>query len=107
MNLKPLSLRLILSGALFLPLLNATAWAAPTFRAVVPTSEKSSQVWKYTLAKPTAGWIGKGFNDSKWKSGKGGFGTKGTPGIGKLGTVWKTKDIWMRRTFNPGQLTAA
>ena len=30
-----------------------------------------------------------------------------TPGIGKLGTVWNTDDIWIRRTFNPGALTAA
>lgn len=108
MHLKRLSFSLFLSSALLiLPSQSLSAWAAPTFRAVVPTSEKASQSWKYTFVKPPTKWQGKDFNDSKWKTGPGGFGTKGTPRIGKLGTVWKTPDIWLRRTFNPGTLTPA
>ncbi len=82
---------------------------APTYQEVIPTSEKTSQVWKYTTAKPAKTWFTPGFNDSAWKQGKGGFGAPKTPGIGLLGTHWtKTPgDIWLRRTFNPGALTPA
>ncbi len=103
MKIRQLSYSLCLAGALsFFPLHNVVA--AP---AGAPTSEKAYQVWKYTTVKPGSGWQSKSFGDSKWKSGKAGFGTKGTPGIGKLGTIWKTKDIWLRRTFKPGALTAS
>ena len=42
------------------------------------------------------------------RTGKGGFGTN-PPGRGLVGTPWKNTpgDIWLRRTFNPGPLTAA
>ncbi|MBV9470735.1 MAG: hypothetical protein JOZ57_15965 [Abitibacteriaceae bacterium] len=80
--------------------------SSPIYRTIVPTSEKVSQTWKYTFAAPPAAWHQKDFNDSKWHTGQGGFGTHITPHIGRLGTVWKTSDIWLRRTFNPGTITA-
>ena len=79
----------------------------PTYTAVVATSEDQEQPWQwqYTFEKPADGWMRPGFNASSWKTGKGGFGTRDTPGIGKLGTEWNTSDVWLRRTFNPGKLT--
>ncbi|MDB5326434.1 MAG: glycoside hydrolase family 2 [Phycisphaerales bacterium] len=77
----------------------------PTYTVVVPTSEKESQTWKYSFDQPGNDWFKTKFDDSSWKEGPGGFGTEGTPGIGKLGTVWNTNNIWMRRTFNPGKLS--
>ncbi len=68
----------------------------PVLKTVVPTSEKTPQTWRYTTEKPPAGWTKPGFDDSGWKRGPGGFGTKGTPGA-VVGTPWKTADIWLRR----------
>ena len=58
---------------------------------------KGSQ-WSYLERKPSQDWIEVGYNDQDWKSGFGGFGTKGTPGS-HVRTVWKGKDLWLRTTF--------
>ncbi len=70
----------------------------PQFREVIPTSEEKAQTWRYTLNKPADGWFQTDFDDSGWKEGPGGFGTKGTPGA-KVSTEWKTSVIWLRRTI--------
>ena len=60
-------------------------------------------VWKYTTDQPDKGWNLPGFEENKncpWKSGKGGFGKVGTPG-GRVSTLWRTPDIWMRTTYSP------
>jgi hypothetical protein len=78
----------------------------PVYTVVAPTSEKESQTWRYTTGNPAPGWFRKDFNDADWQQGPGGFGTAGTPGIGRLGTTWNTSNIWLRRVFHPGALTA-
>jgi beta-galactosidase len=54
--------------------------------------------WRYTLRRPAKGWESTGFDDRGWKTGPGGFGTPGTPGA-RIGTLWRTRDIWLRRTI--------
>ena len=71
----------------------------PVIKTIVPTSQKDKQTWKYTFDKPVDGWEKSDFDDTKWKSGKGGFGTRDTPGA-IIGTEWRGSDIWLRRTFN-------
>ena len=58
---------------------------------------KGSQ-WNYLERKPKQEWIEVGFDARDWKSGIGGFGTKGTPKA-NVRTIWKSKDIWMRTSF--------
>ena len=87
-------------------LANRFQYPVPTYNTVVPTSEQTGQTWKYTFEAPGANWTTTNFDDTNWRTGAGGFGTANTPGIGKLGTTWNTPDIWMRRTFNSGTLTA-
>ncbi len=70
----------------------------PDVREIVPTSREKAQTWRYTLDKPAEGWQKSDFDDSSWKQGPGGFGTRGTPGA-VVGTEWKTDDIWLRREF--------
>jgi hypothetical protein len=65
---------------------------------LLPTSEQKAQTWKYTTEKPSVGWEKPTFRDRQWKSGKGMFGSKGTPAV-NIGTEWSGSDIWMRRTF--------
>ena len=84
----------------------SVGYAVSTYTQVVPTSETTGQSWRFTTAAPAATWNTPGFNDSAWSTGTGGFGTAGTPGA-VVRTTWSTADIWLRRTFNPGALTAA
>jgi hypothetical protein len=86
---------------------NRFQYPVPVFREIVPTSEKAAQTWKYTTASPSADWTQPGFNDTAWKTGPGGFGHDAPAGA-PVGTPWTDTpgDIWLRRTFNPGPLTA-
>jgi len=70
----------------------------PIVKTIVPTSQQKGQQWKYTTDKPADGWEKCGFDDSSWKKGPGGFGTKMTPGT-VVRTEWSGSDIWIRRTF--------
>ena len=70
----------------------------PEVHTVVANSREKEQSWRYTFAKPAAGWFQPDFNDAAWKSGPGGFGTVGTPGA-VVRTVWNTDAIWLRRNI--------
>ncbi len=53
--------------------------------------------WRYTTDEPADGWQQPGFDDAGWKTGRAGFGARGTPGA-IVGTDWRSSDIWLRRT---------
>ena len=74
----------------------APAPLPPRITDVVPTSEHTPAVWRYTFTEPAVDWARPGFGDNEWKQGPGGFGTTGTPGA-VVGTTWNTPDIWLRR----------
>lgn len=71
----------------------------PVEHVVVPTSQTQPQAWRYTIDAPKDGWFAPAFDDSGWKEGRGGFGTKITPGA-IVGTEWKSGHIWARRSFD-------
>jgi hypothetical protein len=74
---------------------------------VVPTSQTNGLSWRYTTTTPATNWFTTGFDASTWSSGLGGFGAGNPPNTaGIIRTAWNTSDIWLRRTFNPGTLTA-
>jgi hypothetical protein len=70
----------------------------PKVVVVVPTSQEKGIEWRYTIQKPAGKWQSADFDDSGWKKGPAGFGTRGTPGA-IVRTVWNTADIWIRRKF--------
>jgi len=72
---------------------NSSSASRPKGAAVV---SRLTEVWKYTTDKPSGDWTKGNYDDSKWTTGTGGFGTAGTPG-GKICTPWRTKTIWLRR----------
>ncbi len=78
----------------------ASGWAPmpkpPKIVTVVPTAQQEAVTWRYTTTKPGDNWFQPGFDDSSWKQGPAGFGTRGTPGA-VVRTVWNTPDIWLRR----------
>jgi hypothetical protein len=80
----------------------ARGWAPlpspPQITEVVPTSQGQGLMWRYTTEAPPADWFQPGFDDSGWRTGEAGFGTRGTPGA-VVRTVWNTSDIWLRREF--------
>ncbi|GAB5404129.1 MAG: hypothetical protein Aurels2KO_23600 [Aureliella sp.] len=61
--------------------------------------------WKYTLRKPTTGWQTANFDTDGWQTSDGGFGTRDTPGA-RVGTVWTTNGIWLRKTFHLNSIPA-
>jgi hypothetical protein len=67
-------------------------------KAILPTSHEEKWEGKYTFQQPTGeGWKSLDYDDSSWKTGQSAFGTENEP---NLSTLWQTKDIWIRRTFN-------
>lgn len=84
---------------------NRQVYRSPvTLEAVLPTAEEASADWRFTTDAPGENWFQPGFSESGWSTGRGGFGTEGTPGA-TIGTVWSGKTIWIRRTFDVSDVT--
>ncbi len=76
-----------------------------SYTTLIPASEMAGQTWKYTTVQPAASWYTKGFNDLSWPQSQGGFGVAG--GAHKfVRTAWNSSDIWLRREFTLGDLSA-
>ncbi len=61
--------------------------------------------WQYTLRRPAGEWQQPDFDASQWRQGGGGFGTRETPGA-RIGTVWNTRNIWLRKSFSLDRVPA-
>lgn len=72
-------------------------------KTLLPMANEENWNGKYTTNIPAKDWMQNDFNDSKWTSGKGAF---GTPGMQAIGTNWKTKEIWVRREFTIPEIPA-
>lgn len=75
-------------------------------QVVVPSALDDQNIsWRYTTRNPGDNWEKTAFSDNNWQTGRGGFGTQGTPNA-RIGTEWNTSDIWLRRKFTlPATIT--
>ena len=80
------------------PAIHAALHKPPDVRHLAPASDRSPQQWRYTTREPSGEWYQPGYDDKAWQQGAGGFGRKDTQHA-RVGTVWDTSDIWLRRTF--------
>ena len=87
-------------------LANRFQYPQPTYLPLSAVSDPVSQTWKYTIEKPSDNWKEQNFDDASWKSAPGAFGgaMEGGP---KVTTSWESNDIWLRRDFQVGNLSAA
>ena len=86
-------------------LANRFQYPSPSYVEIIPTSETTPQTWKYTFDNPGDNWTRADYSDAAWQTGTGGFGGGNPPGNPRIGVSWTTSDIWLRRTFNLGNLT--
>jgi len=66
------------------------------FKTVLPAADEKAYETAYTETAPAEGWKDLSFNDGGWKRGKAPF----SDNESTAGTLWKSKDLWVRRTFN-------
>jgi len=65
-------------------------------KAILPIAEAQPYNCQFTESKPTGDWTSVEYDDSKWQTGKGMFGTKDADPQSE----WKSREIWIRRTFD-------
>src|SRR5205814_10623512 len=73
--------------------------APPSIHHVVAASDRAPQTWRYTTSEPAPNWFDPGFDDAGWSTGTSGFGAADTR-FDRVGTEWKTSDIWLRRSLD-------
>src|SRR5215217_6827426 len=71
-----------------------------TYKNVLPASDDLAYNFKYTESEPSEDWNAAGYNDADWKTGAAPFGD--AEHLAK--TEWKSKDLWVRRTFDLASL---
>jgi hypothetical protein len=80
--------------------------APPAIAHLMAASDRHPQTWRYTIRAPGADWFQPSFDDRAWQEGASGFGAPDTR-FARVGTVWNTPDIWLRRTIDLPGVTAA
>ncbi len=66
------------------------------YQTILPAADEKVYETKYTETTPLDGWTNTSFNDAEWKTGNAPFGNNERG----VKTVWKSKDLWVRRTFD-------
>ncbi len=70
--------------------------------ALIPDARQQAQSWRFLLRNPPKNWMRPDFNATNWRQGKAGFGSddKAAPNH----TRWRSRDIWLRKSIELGEL---
>jgi len=69
---------------------------ARELKSILPIAETQPYNCQFTESKPAGDWTAIDFDDTKWQTGKGMFGTKDVDPQSE----WKSREIWIRRSFD-------
>ncbi len=64
-------------------------------KSILADADFASYNCQFTEAKPAGNWTNVEYDDAKWQTGKGMFGTQNV----EPQTIWTSREIWIRRTF--------
>jgi hypothetical protein len=67
-----------------------------SFKIILPSSDEQAYDVAYTEETPATSWMSKDFDDAAWKKGGAPF----TENASTAKTVWRSRHIWVRRTFD-------
>jgi Domain of unknown function (DUF4965)/Domain of unknown function (DUF1793)/Domain of unknown function (DUF5127)/Domain of unknown function (DUF4964) len=73
-----------------------------SYKTVVPASDEKLYEVKYTETEPQGDWKAAGYTPSNWQTGNAPIGDDAK----NIKTLWKSNDIWVRRTFNVANPTS-
>ncbi|RZK75238.1 MAG: DUF5127 domain-containing protein, partial [Pedobacter sp.] len=68
----------------------------PSFKMIVPTSDEKAYEVSYTEKEPQGDWKAADYTAGDWETGAAPIGDDAK----NVKTLWKSHDIWVRRTFN-------
>ena len=74
---------------------------ARELRPILAIAETQPYNCQFTESKPAGDWTAVDYDDTKWQTGKGMFGTKDVDPHSE----WKSREIWIRRSFDFQQVT--
>ncbi len=66
-----------------------------SYKSILPASDEEQYPVKYTMNEPVEGWIKNTYDDGTWTTGKAPL----TSRQAEMGSSWKSKEVWVRRTF--------
>lgn len=69
------------------------------YNTVLPASDEKAYAVAYTETEPAGNWMMPSFNDQSWKKGNAPFTDNSSNG----GTLWRSKNLWVRREFTLDQ----
>lgn len=67
-----------------------------SYKTVLSTSDEKEYQVKYSMTEPQGDWKALNYNADDWKTGSAPIGDEPK----NVKTLWKTHDIWVRRSFN-------
>ena len=68
----------------------------PSFKMITPTSDEKAYQVSYTEKEPQGDWKSADYTAADWETGSAPIGDDAK----NVKTLWKSHDIWVRRTFN-------